>query len=598
MSTRLALISLLPLVLSTGALAQNPNLFGNLLVLFAQQVAHAEWQKIPTTEAVCINQQLASNGRSIDWLIARGILPSDPTLLRSIASCRKQVAEQVPGVQVVQPSAQTLPYIVDGLALGSRVRFDSAVYKEYRCKRSDFEGLIWCHKQKAEQGSHGQFISSNSILHTQDGRALYINRSIEPAFFSFDEVRTEINRLSDKFGETARVTRMPQRLGLPDAVIACWGSVKLEALDAVDTHAIGLGSKPQRKGVFISFLGDIQKSARLNLPIFRLEGGAGFVWSASLNADGRGVLRFLAIDFSGISPQASIAGGPSGLDINNATQNNQPAASHTEGGETQKGKNNEEQARTIVANADPSALQQNQTLRDMLFTQLKAQSPRYHFDYIVINLPPGTIPGVNASVPVSHIRYSDTVFFAFNKFALQPSAEGVIGDFAKTILKDKSFRSILVVGHTDSIGSDAYNFDLSKSRAATVATALRAAGIRDQLLGIVPMGKGQPLETNSTDAGRARNRRVEFFISDFPEASMAAIKGIKFNPCNLIDHQIADVSSCPQAETNVPVLPSSGEGRPLATLDLSRSAIPSIPISFREPLPSEILQRPSIKELQ
>jgi hypothetical protein len=106
------------------------------------------------------------------------------------------------------------------------------------------------------------------------------------------------------------------------------------------------------------------------------------------------------------------------------------------------------------------------------------------------------------------------------------------------------------------------------------------------------------LESNSTEVGRATNRRVEFYISDFREAAMAAIKTRQFNPCDLLDHRITDVSNCPQADSHVPVLPSSGEGRPLATLDLSRGAIPSIPISFREPLPSNTFERPSLKELQ
>jgi outer membrane protein OmpA-like peptidoglycan-associated protein len=250
------------------------------------------------------------------------------------------------------------------------------------------------------------------------------------------------------------------------------------------------------------------------------------------------------------------------------------------------------------ASADPVTLKNNQAVRDTLFSQLKASSTQYTFEYVVINLSPGTLPGISASIPVSHVRYRDTAFFAFDSFVMESSAQAVVMDFAKTILQDKSYRSILVVGHTDSVGGDDYNFNLSKNRAATVATALRAAGIKDDFLGVVPMGKSQPLTSNSTPAGQAINRRVEFFISDFPAAARAAIEQIKFNPCDLNDHLTDENQGCAQGPTRIPIFRSSGQGRPLKMLHLSRNAIPPASPTFREPLPQEPLQRPSIKELQ
>ncbi len=52
----------------------------------------------------------------------------------------------------------------------------------------------------------------------------------------------------------------------------------------------------------VSFLGDVQRSARAGIPVYRLAGGAGFLWAASFNQDGRGVLRFLAIDAAKLAP--------------------------------------------------------------------------------------------------------------------------------------------------------------------------------------------------------------------------------------------------------------------------------------------------------
>ena len=167
-----------------------------------------------------------------------------------------------------------------------------------------------------------------------------------------------------------------------------------------------------------------------------------------------------------------------------------------------------EAANSVVT---PEKLKSDQEIRDGLFKNLQVSAASYSFEYMVINLPPGSLPGVSVSVPVSHIRYRDTVLFPFNSFALEPSAEPIIADFASTLTKDTAFRSVLVVGHTDAVGTDEYNQILSKKRAVAVAFALRKLGIDDRLLGVVPMGKAQPIASNGTDGGRALNRRVEFF---------------------------------------------------------------------------------------
>jgi hypothetical protein len=198
-------------------------------------------------------------------------------------------------------------------------------------------------------------------------------------------------------------------------------------------------------------------------------------------------------------------------------------------------------------------------------------------------------------VPVSHIRYSSTVFFAFDKYVLEPGADAVIADFAKTILTDRTVRSIVIVGHTDSIGADQYNETLSLKRATTVAKALQMKGVSEKVLGMVPMGEAQPVATNSTEQGRAQNRRVEFFISDVPAATTKAIERIKFNPCHRNDHDPASrQEDCGAGPMRIPVHYLSGTQ---TTLDLTRGALP-VESRVREPLPSEILQRPSIRELQ
>src|ERR1700712_3851809 len=91
----------------------------------------------------------------------------------------------------------------------------------------------------------------------------------------------------------------------------------------------------------------------------------------------------------------------------------------------------------------------NQKIRDAAFRNLKAATTEYTFEYVVIQLPAGTVPGLDVPVPVSHIRFKSTVFFAFDRATIEPSAEIALSDLARTVLADKSARSLLIVGHTD-----------------------------------------------------------------------------------------------------------------------------------------------------
>ncbi len=309
MRRRLAFLCIVLLFLSTSAFAQNANDYINIFRGVVQgamrQAAQLEWRKLPPNEIACLDQQSRNQGASIDDLINRGVMPSDPRLSQLRSNCRVQIGQQSAPPVGAQPS----PYVVDGLALYGHVRPESQEYQQYHCSPSEkFPGFTWCHKEKTERTNRGEVISSNSILHNQNGEAVYVNRYIEPAFFGPNDVRAEIDRLSAKFGEPPREFRMPQRAGLPDAVIAVWGKIQLEALDASDVSIVASGGS--RSGLLVSFLGDLQRSAKAGVPVYRLTGGAGFLWAATFRNDGRGVLRFLTIDASQITQPSQVAVNP------------------------------------------------------------------------------------------------------------------------------------------------------------------------------------------------------------------------------------------------------------------------------------------------
>jgi hypothetical protein len=202
-------------------------------------------------------------------------------------------------------------YAVDGLALGSKVKFESAAYRDYKCSPSEqFDGFTWCQKWRRDGERRGSFEVNYSLLHAKDGTVVYINRHQQPAFFDAGETDRDIQNYSRRFGDSPRITRMPRRSGTTDSVLATWGKVELEPLDDDSVRSWAEGRSP-RKGLLVDFLGNFTRSAQEGLPIYRIIGGAGFVWVASFDQRGRGTLRFAAVDPSGFQsppvPDASVA---------------------------------------------------------------------------------------------------------------------------------------------------------------------------------------------------------------------------------------------------------------------------------------------------
>src|ERR1039457_6974206 len=100
------------------------------------------------------------------------------------------------------------------------------------------------------------------------------------------------------------------------------------------------------------------------------------------------------------------------------------------------------------------------------------------------------------------------VLFDFNKSTLQPASDPVLQQILD-LLKKNPTQKIEVQGHTDNVGGDAYNQTLSEARAKAIVTWLTQHGIAGDRLTAKGFGKTKPIADNATDAGRAKNRRVE-----------------------------------------------------------------------------------------
>jgi outer membrane protein OmpA-like peptidoglycan-associated protein len=111
----------------------------------------------------------------------------------------------------------------------------------------------------------------------------------------------------------------------------------------------------------------------------------------------------------------------------------------------------------------------------------------------------------------------EKIYFEYNKADLLAESQAQL-DSLVAILNDNPGMSIQIDAHTDSVGSEKYNLDLSSARAKSVVSYLIEKGIKNDRLSSRGYGESMPLEPNSnpdgTDnpAGRARNRRCAFTI--------------------------------------------------------------------------------------
>ena len=109
------------------------------------------------------------------------------------------------------------------------------------------------------------------------------------------------------------------------------------------------------------------------------------------------------------------------------------------------------------------------------------------------------------------VTFDSGILFPFNSDALQPAGRDNLRRLAES-LQANGQTEVMLVGHTDAVGTDSYNQDLSVRRARAAASHLAAEGVSRDRLHTAGKGETEPIASNDDDPGRQKNRRVEIAI--------------------------------------------------------------------------------------
>lgn len=167
----------------------------------------------------------------------------------------------------------------------------------------------------------------------------------------------------------------------------------------------------------------------------------------------------------------------------------------------------------------------------------------------------------------TRIEITERVHFEFDKAVLQSRSHELLDNVAAIIKAHPEITEIQVEGHTDAIGSEAYNQDLAQRRAAAVVDYLVGQGVARDRLTAVGYGESRPTATNDSREGRAQNRRVRFVIVDKKQPAA---------PADTPDNSPTDTTETPA--------PASPDEATEPTTDAAEKPAPAPPPEAAEPI--------------
>jgi OOP family OmpA-OmpF porin len=133
-----------------------------------------------------------------------------------------------------------------------------------------------------------------------------------------------------------------------------------------------------------------------------------------------------------------------------------------------------------------------------------------------VSAPSPAAPRVSVAIEapkqlVTKTTYAADTFFDFNRAVIKPEGRAKLDALALQI-NQITLEVVIATGHTDSVGSEAYNQNLGERRAQAVRAYLVSKGVNKRRVYVESRGESQPVADNKTAAGRAKNRRVEIEV--------------------------------------------------------------------------------------
>jgi hypothetical protein len=157
-------------------------------------------------------------------------------------------------------------------------------------------GALWCHHTEPYHNTRGELAELGKSRVVSNDTLYYINLNQENAAWAPGEIGHYLNNLDNGVVDGRKGRGHRTTINVPGgyAVMSIWGNVTLTPIDANERSAWTLGQSPNG-GITVDLIGDIIRSARIGLPIYKVTGGVGYVWIAS-DIHGHGHMRKFAID--------------------------------------------------------------------------------------------------------------------------------------------------------------------------------------------------------------------------------------------------------------------------------------------------------------
>ena len=129
--------------------------------------------------------------------------------------------------------------------------------------------------------------------------------------------------------------------------------------------------------------------------------------------------------------------------------------------------------------------------------------------------PPPAPPPPQKQVKIrdNRIEIGEKIQFAYDKSEILPASFAIMDELAKVIQENPHVQKVSIEGHASDEGEEQHNLILSKARAEAVRLYLVSKGVSADRLTSTGYGESKPLVANDSDAGREKNRRVEFHIT-------------------------------------------------------------------------------------